>query len=532
MDQVRATEGDLQVYRRAFAAADQGRELWQMWRNMVFAKKHWGGTSWPGWKFNRGTLVATPSVAVLSTIYSTGHDEETDHMRRAIQSECDGEFLNVDGTWRIASRVVGMPDCLFFLLGEDAKVHDYGAVTGEHKNFLRPLYERYADRRKRNGTLPTLQHLYDDNCCRGALDATEAWIKDIFVGLTRTALADSFHFGQTLVGATTSKTHPRRAVFAAGVGNILRQRYQPDVDEVAAYLQRVNPGLSKADAEARAKKRAWSPFVRTTSRPADLVEGELVKFVEAHARLDEVDVARKGIPLLRPDAPPGKTGPTGAMAALRKMRSCLRKGCAQDPLGVDDMYIPLGRGPKTQLMRWSKKGGTGRTRTSTAASTVWWKAWLVSRSANEAARELLAALPFPKAPPDPEISTEELEPMGFEFHAAMKVAALEEARNAAARMVAERRGNNPHSSPSTTAGGATGAGASLLPTAGGRASAAAGTGPGPGALPPPTAGIRAGAAAAAAAAAGTGPGPGALPPPTAGTRAGAAAAAETGPGHH
>lgn len=139
------------------------------------------------------------------------------------------------------------------------------------------------------------------------------------------------------MGATTSKVHPRRAAFAVGVGQIVRHRYQPDVDEVVAYLQRENRGLSKVDAEVLAKKRAWSACVRTISRPADVVEKELVQFVQAHAKMDADDVARGGIPLLRPDAPPGKSGPTGAMAALEKMRSCFRKGCAQDPLGVDDM---------------------------------------------------------------------------------------------------------------------------------------------------------------------------------------------------
>eukprot|EP00752_Nemacystus_decipiens_P012351 g10949.t1 len=390
MDQVRATEGDLQVYRRAFAAADQGRELWQMWRNMVFAKKHWGGTSWPGWKFNRGTLVATPSVAVLSTIYSTGHDE--------VRGQTKAEW------------------------------HATHPAAFVRRQLL-------SGRSRRDGGVDQRHFCGADanGACRFVpLRADSCWCNYI---------KDPPAKGCICGGSwehSTPKVHPAWEGAEDSAHEVVQERRNGKNENLHGGLNRVVEGVARIGEKA--------------------CDARVLQHVYRHNR---------------------------------------------------DMDHKLGN-TSMQSTRWP------------------WR----ERSANEAARELLAALPFPKAPPDPEISTEELEPMGFEFHAAMKVAALEEARNAAARMVAERRGNNPHSSPSTTAGGATGAGASLLPTAGGRASAAAGTGPGPGALPPPTAGIRAGAAAAAAAAAGTGPGPGALPPPTAGTRAGAAAAAETGPGHH
>ncbi|CAN0306689.1 unnamed protein product, partial [Ectocarpus sp. 6 AP-2014] len=113
-----------------------------MRRYMSFAEKHWDGTWWPGGKFVRGTLVATPSVVVLNTIYNAGHDE--DHMRRGIQVECKGEFFNMDGTWRIGLRVPGVPACLYFLMSETSKVHDFGAITCESKAQLRPLFMRCA----------------------------------------------------------------------------------------------------------------------------------------------------------------------------------------------------------------------------------------------------------------------------------------------------------------------------------------------------------------------------------------------------
>lgn len=105
-------------------------------------------------------------------------------------------------------------------------------------------------------------------------------------------------------------------------------------------------------------------------------------------------------------------------------------------------YIPRGRGPKTNLMRWSKKGGTGKNENfhgginrlvagvarigveacdarllqrvcrhnldmdrklgnTSKQSTRWpWR----ERVVNNAASGILASLPFPKAPPDPNVS--------------------------------------------------------------------------------------------------------------------------------
>lgn len=65
-------------------------------------------------------------------------------MRRVIQAECEGQIVNMDGTWRIGLRVPGVPACLYFLLGENAKVHDYGAIKSESKSQLRPLFMRCA----------------------------------------------------------------------------------------------------------------------------------------------------------------------------------------------------------------------------------------------------------------------------------------------------------------------------------------------------------------------------------------------------
>ncbi len=63
-------------------------------------------------------------------------------MRRAIQSECDGEFANSDGTWRLPSRVPGVPNCLYTIMGEDGKVHDYAVLRSESKKEVEPFVVR------------------------------------------------------------------------------------------------------------------------------------------------------------------------------------------------------------------------------------------------------------------------------------------------------------------------------------------------------------------------------------------------------
>lgn len=139
------------------------------------------------------------------------------------------------------------------------------------------------------------------------------------------------------MGATTSKTHERRAAFAQAVGQAVRHKYQPDVDKVAAYLRSIHPNLREDEAQTMAKTRPYAKYVRTESRPVDEMVSRLEAIVDQHSKLDERDVSRGGLPLLRPDLPAGKSGPIGARAALAKLISCLRKGCGTDPLPVEYM---------------------------------------------------------------------------------------------------------------------------------------------------------------------------------------------------
>lgn len=94
--------------------------------------------------------------------------------------------------------------------------------------------------------------------------------------------------------------------------------------------------MSLEEATLKARNRAWSANIRTFSPPAAEAATMLEAFVAQHRRLDNIGLSRNPpeLPLLLPNA---RNGPTGADAALAKMVSCLLKGCAQDPLPVEEM---------------------------------------------------------------------------------------------------------------------------------------------------------------------------------------------------
>lgn len=65
-------------------------------------------------------------------------------MVRGIHSNCHGEFMNCDGTYRIALRVYDGPDCLYCVMGEDGKVQDYAALRSESRPEVLPFFKRCA----------------------------------------------------------------------------------------------------------------------------------------------------------------------------------------------------------------------------------------------------------------------------------------------------------------------------------------------------------------------------------------------------
>ncbi|CAM9596728.1 unnamed protein product [Pylaiella littoralis] len=160
LDMVRATEGDMQNLRRLLVARDQGQEIRAMQRYLRFvlegqatekSRTRLDGkfTKWSRWRFNHGTLISTPSVAVLNTFYRAGHVQDKDHMLCEIISEGDGEFVNGDGTFRAAGRVMDDSGCHYFVMGDDGKIQAYVAVKSESEVEILPLFKGYAKRREK-----------------------------------------------------------------------------------------------------------------------------------------------------------------------------------------------------------------------------------------------------------------------------------------------------------------------------------------------------------------------------------------------
>lgn len=142
---------------------------------------------------------------------------------------------------------------------------------------------------------------------------------------------------QNLVGATTSKDHPRKIYFAREIGQAVRYKHQPDVDAVIAHLQRKQSTLTRQEADLEARSRAMAPYVRTCSRVAQVTISHLLNVVSNYEEMDKRGKARGELPLLRPNLQQGKSGPRGTRSVLDRLISCLLKGCGTDPLPVDQM---------------------------------------------------------------------------------------------------------------------------------------------------------------------------------------------------
>ena len=63
-------------------------------------------------------------------------------MLRELIAQVAGEFVNSDGTFRAAGKVMDEAQCLYFLMGEDAKILGYGAVKSESEEELTLLFQR------------------------------------------------------------------------------------------------------------------------------------------------------------------------------------------------------------------------------------------------------------------------------------------------------------------------------------------------------------------------------------------------------
>lgn len=153
------------------------------------------------------------------------------------------------------------------------------------------------------------------------------------------ALSSSPPSFQNLVGATTSKDHPRKALYAKAIGSVVRYKDVDDVAAVTKYLMAGKKKMSREDAEYEARSKRMARYVRTKSRPKEETIADLTSVVDTHARLDAIGREAGELPLLQPELESGKRGPRGARSVLRSVISCLQKGCCEDPLDVDAMYV-------------------------------------------------------------------------------------------------------------------------------------------------------------------------------------------------
>lgn len=100
---------------------------------------------------------------------------------------------------------------------------------------------------------------------------------------------------------------------------------------------KANKGLSKAEAESKARSKSYARHVRTYSRPQEETITELNRIFDLYERIDKTAADNNQLTLLNPEVPAGKKGPPGARTALKNLISCIRKGCCKDPFDLDQM---------------------------------------------------------------------------------------------------------------------------------------------------------------------------------------------------
>lgn len=143
---------------------------------------------------------------------------------------------------------------------------------------------------------------------------------------------------QNLTGATTSKDHPLKQQFSKDIGGSVRVKCPGDVEEVVKYLtERKKPNMSRADAQVKAASKSCARYVRTFSPPKEVMKAKLIGNFNRYVVIDKKIVRGRGLPLLNPEVPKGKSGPQGAQTALNNLVSCIDKDCCQDPYDLGGM---------------------------------------------------------------------------------------------------------------------------------------------------------------------------------------------------
>lgn len=140
---------------------------------------------------------------------------------------------------------------------------------------------------------------------------------------------------QGMVGATTSEEHPRRAAFAEGVAQAIRPKCEADVAAVVNHIMK-DKKYTYAAAVAHARSPAMSSHVRTFAPPPEGMAAAVEEVMGTHRSLDD-HLGPVETPLLLPHGATGKSGAAGAEQVLASLTQCILKGCASDPLPMQEM---------------------------------------------------------------------------------------------------------------------------------------------------------------------------------------------------
>ena len=314
-------------------------------------------TDWSAWpdfgNDNFRSVFQPPSAKIIRDIFDRSYDLVLPHMKRDLYSRVPGSSVKSDGTFEFLSKTSNdefssvETKCLHIVWGQYDHILTWAFDGAENDEcfqrlhwFLKKRCQRINERH-----VTDVRYAYSDVCCQGAKDPTNHWITKIWENVKRAPYKDAFHCSQKIVGATQPH-HELRETFRTLVSQAFLQYDEDSQRHVARLFQKESKQkLSLEVAQDRVlTKEKYRKKIKNYAPGKEVVEAALE---EAYRRLEKADQNKKEEAMLRGDGympfllSHKKNVRLGTRRELDNMLEHVRKGCCEDPVGVDEINVAM-----------------------------------------------------------------------------------------------------------------------------------------------------------------------------------------------
>lgn len=251
-------------------------------------------------------------------------------------------------------------------LGEDHKVCRFWGLNADSDDALLPglrawaltlQNQVYIDKKGNSANaLHAVRGWGDDRCCRQSEPTKHPYVQ-IFPFLDRGPFKDGCHSIQEIVD--TIENPDLKGVVSQQFGSIIRAPLEEDIQKVVQWLMFKRPPNKRITSAQEARTLAMSNFnhaIRTTGRPAAVIAVELLtlgRYFEDRRIAWEKSPGESELPAFRP--PNMRNNKLSSWETVQNVVECARKGCLSDCFVIDEMYMDVSTGPKTDLISRIKK---------------------------------------------------------------------------------------------------------------------------------------------------------------------------------